>query len=199
MKENIRSVLTLTIITIVAGILLGYVYEITKEPIAAKTLETKMTAYKTVFPEASDFTAAPGFDAQSARNILDDNGLTGETIDECLAAVNEKGDVIGNVMTITTGEGYGGDITISVGINRDGTLNGIEILDISETAGLGMKADTDDFKNQFKNKNVAKFNYTKTGAGADYEIDAISGATITTNACVNAVNAGLAYMQNLGD
>ena len=78
-------------------------------------------------------------------------------------------------------------------------LNGIEILSISETAGLGRKADTDDFKNQFSNKNVAQFNYTKSGAAAEYEIDAISGATITTNAMVNAVNAGLSYAKSLNE
>ncbi len=48
-----------------------------------------------------------------------------------------------------------------------------------------------DFKNQFKDKNVEKFTYTKTGATSDDEIDAISGATITTNAMTNGVNAGL--------
>ena len=75
-----------------------------------------------------------------------------------------------------------------MGIQDDGTLNGISILSISETAGLGMRATTDDFKNQFKDKNVEKFTYTKTGATSDDEIDALSGSTITTN----GVNAGLA-------
>ena len=57
---------------------------------------------------------------------------------------------------------------------------------------LGMRATTDDFKNQFRDKNVEKFTYTKTGATSDDEIDALSGATITTNAMTNGVNAGLA-------
>ena len=54
-----------------------------------------------------------------------------------------------------------------------------------------MRATTDEFKNQFKDRNVEKFTYTKTGAAADDEIDALSGATITTNAMTNGVNAGL--------
>ena len=74
-----------------------------------------------------------------------------------------------------------------------------QILSISETAGLGMKADTDDFKGRFSNKKVAQFNYTKSGATAEYEIDALSGATITTNAMVNAVNAGLSYAKSLNE
>ena len=57
--------------------------------------------------------------------------------------------------------------------------------------GLGMRADTDDFKNQFKDKNVEAFSYTKSGASADDEIDALSGATLTTNAVTNGVNAGI--------
>ena len=84
---------------------------------------------------------------------------------------------------------------IAMGVQKDGTLNGISILSISETAGLGMKADTDDFKNQFRDKKVEKFQYTKTGAASEDEIDAISGATITTNAVTNGVNAGLAAFQ----
>lgn len=70
------------------------------------------------------------------------------------------------------------------------------MLSISETAGLGMKADEDEFKDQFKDKNVEQFFYTKTGESGDNMIDAISGATITTNAVTNAVDSALVYFQN---
>ena len=60
-----------------------------------------------------------------------------------------------------------------------------------------MQADTDEFKSQFAGKNVAQFKYTKSGAASDEEIDALSGATITTNAVTNAVNAGLSYADYL--
>ena len=108
-----------------------------------------------------------------------------------MVAEDASGETLGYAFTITDSEGYGGDIQFTMGVQNDGTLNGISILSISETAGLGMKATTDDFKNQFKDKNVEKFTYTKTGASSDDEIDAISGATITTNAMTNGVNAGL--------
>ena len=77
--------------------------------------------------------------------------------------------------------------------DRDGTVNGIKILSISETAGLGMRATEESFYGQFAGRKVENFSYTKTGATADDEIDAISGATITTRAMTNGVNAGLAY------
>ncbi len=198
MKNSIKAVLTLTIITIVAGACLGYVYELTKDPIALKTLETKMNAYRTVFPEAADFKEDSSLNTDSASQVLAGEGFKDETVDECLLAVDTSGNTLGHVMTVTTSQGYGGDITISMGVSADGTLNGIEILEIGETAGLGMKADTPEFKNQFSGKQVSRFNYTKTGASADYEIDALSGATITTNAMVSAVNAGLAYAESLG-
>jgi electron transport complex protein RnfG len=81
-----------------------------------------------------------------------------------------------------------------MGVTLDGTLNGISLLSISETAGLGMRAG-DVLVPQFTDKNVESFTYTKTGSTSDSEIDAISGATITTKAVVNGVNAGLEYFR----
>lgn len=199
MKNSIvKDTLILTVITLVAGLLLGLVYEVTKEPIAASKAKAKQESYKAVFEDASEFVIEDNIeDLSDSEAVLAAAGYTGETVDEVMAAKDAGGSVIGYVMSITTGEGYGGDITIALGIQNDGTLNGIEVLSISETAGLGMKAAEEDFKNQYADKNVEMFNYTKSGATADNEIDAISGATITTNAVTNAVNAGLAYFENI--
>lgn len=57
-----------------------------------------------------------------------------------MKAVDAQGEVLGYAINMTTSEGYGGDITFSMGIKNDGTMNGIEILEIGETAGLGMNA-----------------------------------------------------------
>ena len=62
-------------------------------------------------------------------------------IDKALEAKDGSGTLLGYVLTVTSREGYGGDITFTMGIRLDGTLNGISILSISETAGLGMKAE----------------------------------------------------------
>ena len=98
------------------------------------------------------------------------------------------------MLTVTTHEGYGGDISFTLGIQNDGTLNGISLLSISETPGLGMQAG-DVLVPQFAGKNAYPYAYTKTGAAQDNEIDAISGATITTSAVTNGVNAGVYYFQ----
>ena len=79
---------------------------------------------------------------------------------------------------------------------NEGTITGVELLEISDTPGLGMKATEPAFKDQYKDKTVEEFTVTKTGSASDSEINAISGATITSNAVTNAVNAALYYLHN---
>lgn len=191
-----KNAMILTVITLVSGLLLGLVFEITKEPIAQAQENAKQEAYKEVFAEADEFEAYSDFDAKAAEKAVAEAGYADDTIDEVVVA-NAGGEAAGYVITVTSHEGYGGDIQFTMGVKNDGTMNGISILSISETAGLGMKAAEPEFQAQFKDKQVEKFEYTKTGASSDEQIDALSGATITTNAMTNGVNAGLAYFQNV--
>lgn len=196
MKNTIvKDAAILTAITLIAGLLLGFVYEITKEPIAVQEEKRAQEANLAVFPDAASFAEDESAHVGNSDAILADAGFSEADIDEALAAKDGGGGTLGYVFTVTSHEGYGGDITFKMGVRLDGTLNGIAFLSISETAGLGMKADTDKFKGQFAGRQAAQFAYTKTGAAADNEIDAISGATVTTNAVTNGVNAGLAYFQ----
>ena len=193
MKNKIvKDTLALTVITLVSGLLLGFVNDITAGPIASQQAKEKEEAYKAVFADAASFEAILSEEDAELESYLDENGFKAQNIDEVMVAKDDAGNELGYAFTVTTSEGYGGDIRFAMGVQEDGTLNGISILSISETAGLGMRANTEDFKNQFKDKNVEKFTYTKTGAASDDEIDALSGATITTNAMTNGVNAGLA-------
>ncbi len=197
MKNILKNTLILTVITVVAGLCLGYVYEITKDPIALAREQAKQDAYKAVFADAASFGEGEISHVENADAILESAGLSKVKIDEALEALDESGNSVGCVLTVTDSEGYGGDIRIAMGIRNDGTLNGIEFLELSETAGLGMKANTPEFKSQFSDKKVAQISYTKNGAQAEYEIDALSGATITTNAVTNGVNGGLLYAQTV--
>lgn len=187
----------LTIITLIAGLLLGLVYEVTKNPIKVQQAVTKQKSFQAVFTDATQFQELKEFDVESALQVLSKAGYDQESIDEVVEALDDSGNILGYVMQVTTSEGYAGDITFSMGIRLDGTVNGYEILRISETAGLGMKAKDASFKEQYANKNVASFVYTKTGATAENQIDAISGATITTNAITNGMNAGISYFDSI--
>lgn len=193
MNTILKNTISITVITLVAGLALGVVQDITAGPIATQQEKSKEEAYKTVFEDADTFEVYSADDGLAT--ALADNGFTAQTIDEIMVAQDSSGETLGYAFTVTDSEGYGGNIQFAMGVQNDGTLNGISILSISETAGLGMKANTDSFKDQFKNKKVEKFSYTKTGATSDDQIDAISGATITTNAMTNGVNAGLCAFQ----
>lgn len=182
----------LLIITLVSGLLLALVYQITKEPIAAQKEKAKQEACKEVFADAASFEGVEFTQPDMA--AWTEAGYAQESIDEIMAAKDGSGNVLGYVITVTTKEGYGGDIKFSIGIRQDGLVNGISILEISETAGLGMRAE-EVLKPQFADKNVEQFEYSKSGAVSEDQVDAISGATITTNAVVNGVNAGLYYFQ----
>lgn len=196
MKSSIiKDTAAITIITLVSGLALGVVQDITADPIKKQELLAKQEAYKAVFKEADSFETVYDKENADLESFLDENGYSGENIDEVMLAAGKDGKELGYAFTITTSEGYGGDIQFAMGIQDDGTVNGISILSISETAGLGMRADTDEFKNQFRDKKTEKFTYTKTGAKNDGEIDALSGATITTNAMTDGVNAGLCAFQ----
>lgn len=196
MNKIIKNTLVLTIITLVAGTLLGLVFQITKAPIAAAQEDAKQKAYRTVLSDAGAFEAYKDFNAGKAASILKKGGYD-DDISEVAVGKDKSGKAMGYVITVISHEGYGGDIKLSVGITNDGTVKGIAMLDIRETAGLGMKAAEPEFKNQFKNKKVQKFSYTKTGEKGDDKIDALSGATITTNAVTNAVDSALLYFQNV--
>lgn len=195
MNNIVKNTLILTAITVVSGLLLGVVYGITKEPIAQAQENTKQEAYRTVLSDASEFETVE-FDADAAASLLSENGYTSDVITEIAEGTDAGGETVGYVISVQSSEAYDGSLSLSVGIASDGTVKGIEMLEISETAGLGMKADEAEFKDQFKDKNVQKFTYTKTGEDGDDKIDAISGATITTNAVTNAVDSALVYFQN---
>lgn len=192
MKELIRNSIILFIITLVAGLFLGFIYEVTKEPRAYQEEKARQEAYKNVFSEAETFEDFD-IDYDKVAKYLEEKEITSTVaiIDGVVLAKDSAGSDIGYVITVTSKEGYAGDIKFTVGITNEGKVNGLSILRISETPGLGMKAAQDSFLNQYADKTVDLFVYSKTGAKADNEIDAISGATITTNAMTNGVNACL--------
>ncbi len=100
----------------------------------------------------------------------------------------ESKDLVGFVFT-TSAKGYGGDIVTMVGVKADGKIAGIDFLSISETAGLGMNADKDEFKAQFVDKS-GDIGVNKNSP-AENEIQALTGATITSKAVTDAVNIAL--------
>lgn len=180
-------------ITLIAGLLLGVVYELTKEPRRLRQEEAIREACIAVFPQEKEqgvelhFEPIEYFPSAELQSELAENGVELGTV---YKTVND-GAFYGYVVESASSKGYGGDIVLYVGVGQDGTVNGVSILEISETAGLGMEA-PNVLTPQFSGRKVDSFVYTKTGAKpGSNEVDAITSATITTRAVTNAVNGGL--------
>ncbi|MCD8326605.1 MAG: FMN-binding protein [Lachnospiraceae bacterium] len=191
--------LSLFLITLVAGLLLGAVYVVTKEPIELREQQEKEEAYQNVCADAVSFGETEEIISlmNGQEQIIEAAGLTKVEISECLAAFDVSGEVIGYVMTAVSHAGYGGDIEIALGINTEGSVTGLEFLTLEETAGLGMNAQKSEFKDQYLGKSVDSFTVVKGESSSEEEIAAVSSATITSRAVTSAVNAGLAFVQAL--
>ncbi len=195
-KKIVHDALILTAFTLVLGFVLGLVYEITKEPIAAADAATAQAAYKEVFQDADSFEAYAEFDKEAAVSLMEENGYNDEITDVQLAKGSD-GSTLGYVITVLAKDGSQANITFSVGIAADGTVNGYSITSIAETPGLGDKAKNEEFYSQFQNKQVEKFDVVKQAPVSDSEIEAISGATITSRAMTNGVNASITYFETV--
>lgn len=189
----------LFVITLLAGLILGGVYQLTKTVIEVNENKAKIEAYQQVCPGAVDFVENDVFNqklsAANAEGMFIDGTLGNVLINEALVGVDAAGNPMGYVVNASSKDGFGGEIALTVGFDAQLKVNSIQIMTINETAGLGMKAKEPEFMDQFKDKMVEQFAVTKSGTQSDNEINALSGATITSNAVTNAVNAALRFIQ----
>lgn len=173
-------------ITVVTGVILGGVHKITEEPIRITNENKRLEALTATLPGAKDF--------KMPKIAFDPNGIITEV------NIGTNGDeLIGHNITVAP-KGYAGLIKIVVGISKEGEVKGIKILAHGETPGLGAKAPEEPFSGQFRNKTADEFTVVKTEPAADDQIQAISGATITSNAVTTGVNEALKFWRdNLKD
>ena len=155
-KRIPRPALVLTVIAAIAGLALSGVYALTKDTIADQQRAAQAASYLVVCPDADHFETNESLDKAIA-------GLDGQvygndfgrvTVNEAFAAIDDKGETTGYAISVTTADGYHGDVTLAVGIDDDGSLNGISFTELNETAGLGMRVDEEEFKNQFADVTV---------------------------------------------
>lgn len=194
-KRIVHDALILAAFTVVLGLILGAVYGLTRTRIEEEAYKKEQKAYKEVFENADSFTAY-SFDKDMAQKLMADNNFKDEIVGVQVAE-DETGLVLGYVISVTAKDGSQGSITLSVGIQTNGTVNGYAITSIAETPGLGMKATEPEFKDQFKDKSETFFSVVKSDAKTDDQITAITGSTITSKAVANAVNASICYFLGL--
>lgn len=193
----LKDAMILLAITLVAGFALGIVHEITKPVIDQRALNQKKEAYQAVFKDAEMFVNDEELDSKAetaAEDLFEPEGLSNITLNEVLIAQDVNGNTLGHVISISTEEGFGGTITISLGYSLDGTVQGLEFLELNETVGYGQNAANPEFIEQFIGKQTTEFVSTESGASSENEIDGLSGATITNNAVTDVINAGLLFL-----
>lgn len=168
-KEILIPSITLFLICLVATLLLSMTNSVTKDKIAAVEKQQAEKARQLVLPDAVSFEQ---LDASYEVEIMEGK--------------NTAGDTVGYTVT-TMDKSYGGDIKVMTGLDPEGKVTGVEILMIDDTPGLGMNAKKEVFRNQYKDKEAGNLTVSKTAA--DDEIQAITGATKTSDAVTRCVNA----------
>lgn len=177
MKEiSVLTIKLLLICAIVAALLAG-VNSITKPIIEENDQKNFAIAMQGVLPEASSFEAVTVSDFSPSE--------TGVELSSVYQANNG-----GYVVSTVCSEGYGGDINVMVGIHPDLSVNQVKIMSMSETPGLGARASEADFIEQYQGQSSA-ITVIKNATPEDGQIEAISGATITSKAVTKAVNTAL--------
>ena len=194
-----RTITILCCITLVAGLGLGGIYQVTKEPIAQQELAALRQSYLTVCPGAAGFETPDDLAKRVATAQAEESFGHGElgrvSIDDALLAVDATGNTVGYVVCASSRDGYNGQVSMSIGMDASGAVTGVSFLTLNETPSLGMQAGEDWFKDQFKG--VGPDSITLIGATAPAgpaQVNAISGATITSKAVTNTVNAALLFI-----
>lgn len=173
-KEFLKPIIVLSVICIVTVAALAATYQFTLPYITAANASAAAEAMKEVFPA----------EAAGASEITFEEGDTGKieagsSVLDYSLVYNEKHELAGAVITVGT-KGYGGTVKMMVGVGNDGAVTGVTVLEHSETQGLGSKATVPEYLQQYIGMKVS-------------EPDLISGATITSTAVKNGVQAALDF------
>ena len=187
-KSIIKDTLALLAITIAAALCLSLVHMLTSPKIAEAEAKEKTDSFYLVSEGAASFEP---IDASEVDRF--NEGKTGAYVVEAYEAKDGEGNFVGTVVSAVSHNGYGGDVVMSVGVGVDGAITGVRVTSMSETSGLGANCQDEEWIAQFKGQTAAEIGYVKNGDPGEGQIDAITGATITTKAVVEAVNTAAAF------
>lgn len=179
MRRNFKLGGILLIITMISGLLLGFANDLTKEAILENSKISKEDL-NYIMPSAERI-------QDTTIEINSD-----DSIKEIYEAMSGE-QVIGYVMKVTS-KGFHGAVDFVVGISNEDKVTGIKVLSHSETPGLGAKIAEEKFTERFKDKPATDYlEVVKVTPNKDTEVEAISGATTSSKASVNAVNEAITF------
>ena len=170
----------LTGVCLVCAALLGFVYVVTDEPIKAAAAAEAQASIAKVLPSGGE--------------ISEEISSEAEGIDCYYVQTSAEGETTAYAVKTTTG-GFGGPVTLMVGVLPDGTVFNTSVLSHSETPGLGAKCTEEKsaFREQWKGFNGV-LSVKKDGG----DVDAITASTITSRAYTKAVAQAVALVKALG-
>lgn len=178
MINLLKPVATLCIVTVLTALILGVSHEITLEPIARQKAKKEAETVSLLLPGTEETVAED----------VEDNII--KRVTTCYQA----GGIIGYAL-LAAPKGYSGAIEMMVALDETGVIKGVRIVGHTETPGLGANATQSVFTDQFKGKS-GSLRVVKSIAQNEDEIEAITSATITTDAVVVGTNAATAYFDH---
>lgn len=191
----VQLVIVLGLITLVCALLLGFANGVTAPQIEANQIQTRNEAMSSII-EGAEFedmqtvlsaeeVAAAGVTLPAGRSAAGISGVYKATVD---------GQPAGYCVEVQP-KGFGGALTMIVGINADNTIAGAQVTSHAETPGLGAKSQADpEWIKQYAGQEASgQLAVTKDGGA----INAITGATITSRAVTDGVNTAAAYVATL--
>jgi electron transport complex protein RnfG len=190
-RDYIRLSGVLFIVCAIAAVLLGFTNEVTFEKIAAQIEKANNEARQIVLPASDEFTK------------LDETKLAEIKANPDYSIVRDvyeakTGGSLSGYTVMVAPKGYGGAIEMIVGVDANGTVQGIKIGTNNETPGLGKNAEKPAFSDQYKNKTWdSQISVIKSGTPKENEISAIAGSTITSKAVTEGVNKAMAVAKDL--
>ncbi|MBE6740727.1 MAG: RnfABCDGE type electron transport complex subunit G [Ruminococcaceae bacterium] len=196
-KSNaLKNISVLFVVALVSVALLAVLNQVTKDKIAEAETQAKIEVYQSVFESAETIEEIEEYSPEKSSYAPEDESITINAVLEARSKDNEK---LGYVFDVTSSEGYGGDVQIAVGITNDGEITAFKVISASETPGLGAKSMEDEYASEFSGLSALEnITFVKSDAKSENnEIDAIGGATITTTATTNAVNAAIDMFNNV--
>ncbi|NLM97217.1 MAG: FMN-binding protein [Halanaerobiaceae bacterium] len=168
-----KLILTLTIIGLISALALAYIYQITAPLIEGEEALARKKAVLDVLPESDSYTEVVK------------NGI-----------IFYEGNVEGEVAMSVSGGGFNGEIKLMIGANPfEGKIYKITVLNHSETPGLGSKITDDEFTSIFAGKPFGKYQVVKRPVSNPMEVEAISGATISSQAVTDIISDAVNRMR----
>ncbi len=180
MKEILRLCFVMTVIAAISAGVLAFVDQQTEEPIKNAMKDEEMSAVESVLPP---------FDNEADKDTLT---LKDEADEYKFYRGRKEGGIVGVAFTVIAPNGYSGEIKVMVGVDTQGVVQGVQILDHRETPGLGAKIETADFRDQYKGKSLADpeaWDVIKDGGTFKH----ITGATISSRAVTHSIARALEF------